>query len=117
MSAPPPPYSEKTTLQYETTPIYPPQHQVDSAVYVQPHAVYVQAFRNVPVRMHCQYCQAEIVTSTYTDNGTLTWIACFIIFLFFPLGCCLIPFCMDSMKDVVHRCPNCKQQVGRWNRM
>ncbi|WAR12274.1 LITAF-like protein [Mya arenaria] len=79
-------------------------------VYVQPQAFVVQQFREVPLRMRCMFCQADVVTSTYFENGTITW-------LFVPLGCCLIPFCMEDMKDVVHRYPNCNQQAGRFNRM
>ncbi|XP_052819181.1 LITAF domain-containing protein-like [Mya arenaria] len=117
MSDQPPPYAEKGTAPppNENTPISvgaPP-----TTVYVQPQAFVVQHFREVPLRMRCMFCQADVVTSTYFENGTLTWLACFLIFLFFPLGCCLIPFCMEPMKDVVHRCPNCNQQVGRFNRM
>jgi len=33
------------------------------------------------------------------------------------LGCCLIPFCINGAKDVVHSCPNCQRMVGRYNRM
>lgn len=95
---------------------YPPQQGQTSVIYTQPVTV-VHMFRECPLRTVCQFCSAEVVTSTYYENGTLTWLACFFIFLFFPLGCCLIPFCMDGMKDVVHRCPNCNQQVGRYNRM
>uniref|UniRef100_K1R4U1 Lipopolysaccharide-induced tumor necrosis factor-alpha factor-like protein n=1 Tax=Magallana gigas TaxID=29159 RepID=K1R4U1_MAGGI len=31
--------------------------------------------------------------------------------------CCLIPFCVDGCKDVVHSCANCHQTIGRYNRM
>ena len=33
------------------------------------------------------------------------------------LGCCLIPFCIDSCKDAVHTCPCCGQVVGRYQRL
>ncbi|XP_052818129.1 lipopolysaccharide-induced tumor necrosis factor-alpha factor homolog [Mya arenaria] len=96
-------------------------------VYVQPQAFVVQQFREVPLRMRCMFCQADVVTSTYFENGTITWLLCakdstctkcYKLFASsVPLGCCLIPFCMEDMKDVVHRYPNCNQQAGRFNRM
>ncbi|XP_052264491.1 lipopolysaccharide-induced tumor necrosis factor-alpha factor homolog isoform X5 [Dreissena polymorpha] len=99
---------------------YPAQYgqQATTVVVAQPAYTVVQNFRESPVRIKCQFCQADIVTSTYYDTGTLTWIACFVIFIVGCwLGCCLIPFCLDGCKDVVHQCPNCNQQVGRYNRM
>lgn len=43
------------------------------------------------------------------------------VYLFFLyrlwLGCCLIPFCVDGCKDVVHSCPNCRHTIGKFNRM
>lgn len=33
-----------------------------------------------------------------------------------PLGCCLIPCCIDECMDVHHNCPNCKAYLGRFRR-
>lgn len=61
----------------------PFNQQQQIPVYVQPANVipYVQTFREVPVRLTCTFCRADVVTSTYYETGTLTWLACFFIFL------------------------------------
>jgi len=125
MSEQPPPYEAMGKQPQPDPMVYPAQNQgayqsyqqgPTHVVMTQPVTV-LQMFRESPLRVTCQFCHADVVTSIYYENGTLVWLACFFIFLFFPLGCCLIPFCMDNMKDVVHRCPSCHQQVGRYNRM
>ncbi|XP_076450920.1 LITAF domain-containing protein-like [Babylonia areolata] len=75
-------------------------------------------YREVPCLVVCQYCNATVTTTTCYSVGTFTWLAAgLILFLGFWLGCCLIPFCLDACKDVIHTCPNCRQNVGRYNRM
>ncbi|KAK7507369.1 hypothetical protein BaRGS_00001304 [Batillaria attramentaria] len=138
---PPPPYPPPPNAAYPPNPNAPqpayysqPQghgysynqpgaygHQGGGATTVvvhQPTVAVVQSFRQVPVRTRCPACQAEITTSTHYEVGTLTWIICVIVCLIgCYLGCCLIPFCVDGCKDVVHSCPNCRTQVARWSRM
>ncbi|XP_052232077.1 lipopolysaccharide-induced tumor necrosis factor-alpha factor homolog isoform X3 [Dreissena polymorpha] len=86
-------------------------------IYVQGPPIIIQIFRDTPVRIQCQYCQAEVFTATHHENGAVTWLACLGIMLVLPLGCCLIPFFIDGTKDVVHTCPNCYQEVGKWSRL
>ncbi|XP_063412945.1 lipopolysaccharide-induced tumor necrosis factor-alpha factor homolog [Mytilus trossulus] len=110
---PPPQYNQPP-------PAYAPPGQQTAATVViqQPHVLLRQTFREVPVRLNCQSCQADIMTATNYETGMLTWMAVGIICLFGGwLGCCLIPFCIDACKDVVHTCPNCKQMVGKYNRL
>lgn len=111
---PPPQYNQPP-------PAYAPVGQQTAATVViqQPqHVLLRQTFREVPVRLNCQSCQADIMTATHYETGMLTWMAVGIICLFGGwLGCCLIPFCVDACKDVVHTCPNCKQMVGKYNRL
>ncbi|BFZ03701.1 hypothetical protein BsWGS_06740 [Bradybaena similaris] len=111
---------------------YPPQYmagqgqpQANQAGYgqattvvVQPAVTVIQVFRESPVHTNCPYCRAEVVTATNFETGTFTWVICCVLwFVGCGLGCCLIPFCLDGCKDVIHTCPNCQQQIARFSRM
>lgn len=93
-------------------------HASTTVVVTQPTMAVVQMYREFSVRCQCPHCRAEVQTATYYETGTLTWVLCFVIFVVGCfMGCCLIPFCMDGAKDVVHTCPSCRQQIARYNRM
>uniref|UniRef100_A0A0B6ZZV9 LITAF domain-containing protein n=1 Tax=Arion vulgaris TaxID=1028688 RepID=A0A0B6ZZV9_9EUPU len=84
----------------------------------QPSVSVIQTFREVPVRMRCPHCSADVVTAIEYETGTFAWVICMLLFVFGCfLFCCLLPFCVDGCKDVVHKCPNCHQQIGRFSRM
>jgi len=70
------------------------------------------AMGRFPQRMQCPCCKKQMITSIRKRNGKLTYISCFGIALFFPFGCCLIPFCIDEFKDTDHYCPCCNAMVG-----
>lgn len=90
----------------------------NTVVVTQPAMTVVQTFHESPVRTQCPHCRADIVTATQYEAGTFSWLICVILCLVgCQLGCCLIPFCMDGCQDVIHSCPNCRQQISRWNRM
>lgn len=101
-----------------------PQPQQNSAamstnnvVVTQPVASFVMAVRESPVRITCPNCNADVITATEYEVNWVPWVACvFLVFFGCFLGCCLIPFCLDSLKDVVHKCPNCKHQISVWRR-
>ncbi|XP_053133031.1 lipopolysaccharide-induced tumor necrosis factor-alpha factor homolog isoform X2 [Hemicordylus capensis] len=74
-------------------------------------------FYNVPVEMQCPSCNQTIVTSVSFNAGLLTWLCCAGLFLFGCwIGCCLIPFCADSLMDTAHHCPNCNALLGTYRR-
>ncbi|CAG5114504.1 unnamed protein product [Candidula unifasciata] len=116
---------------YPVQPGYGQGYGVQSASYnntttivTQPTIAVIQVYRESPVRTMCPHCQADVVTATHYETGTFTWLACVIIcffgfknFVAFCIGCCLFPFCINGCKDVVHTCPNCRQQIARYNRM
>jgi len=74
-------------------------------------------FSEQPQVMDCPFCQARISTRTEKMSGNLTYLACFGLFLFGCWPCCCIPFCLDSMLDVVHKCPNCSSVLGKYQKL
>ncbi|XP_053392415.1 cell death-inducing p53-target protein 1 homolog isoform X3 [Mercenaria mercenaria] len=96
---------------------YPSPGPTQTVIVTQPTVAAFQ-YRETPVHTQCPHCQAEVVTATSYETGTLAWVACILLCVFgCDAGCCLIPFCCDACQDVIHTCPNCKQIIYRWNRM
>ncbi|EGC36801.1 hypothetical protein DICPUDRAFT_31259 [Dictyostelium purpureum] len=59
----------------------------------------------------CGHCNTHITTKTSYKSGSMAWLVCILLIIFGCwLGCCLIPFAIDSLKDVVHKCPQCKKK-------
>jgi len=70
-------------------------------------------YGEIPVRIRCQFCGQEVTTITNREIGLLNWVACGGLALVgCVMGCCLIPFCIDDLKDVSHICPQCHHLVG-----
>ncbi|XP_013397792.1 lipopolysaccharide-induced tumor necrosis factor-alpha factor homolog [Lingula anatina] len=97
---------------------YPPQA---APVVAQPTTVvYVNApaFGPNSKQMQCPYCQAHVTTSVEYYSGGATWLVAGItLFVGCWLGCCLIPFCIQDLKDARHFCPNCNRTLGTYHRM
>ncbi|XP_069501886.1 lipopolysaccharide-induced tumor necrosis factor-alpha factor homolog [Ambystoma mexicanum] len=75
-------------------------------------------FGATPTRTTCPSCQQQIVTNISPVPGLLTWLLFGGLLLFGCwLGCCLIPFCVDSLQDVRHTCPSCNHEIGRFKRL
>ncbi|KAK2174106.1 hypothetical protein NP493_829g01087 [Ridgeia piscesae] len=78
----------------------------------------VQEFRNSPVQTVCPYCRRQIATVVTFETGTFTWVVALVTFLIgCTLGCCCMPFCLNSCKDAIHTCPICNQQIFKWRRL
>ncbi|KAJ8310914.1 hypothetical protein KUTeg_012779 [Tegillarca granosa] len=149
---PPPAYEENPPASGYGEPVYNPP----SNVVVPMPVANVVRFQNSPVRMQCFACNKDIVTTTSYESGMMAWVdlkdvkhSCpncnqelgrynrlsyhglsstttpttaptriyttfFVLVTWFV---CCIPFCISSLKDVRHTCPNCKQELGRYNRM
>jgi lipopolysaccharide-induced tumor necrosis factor-alpha factor len=98
-----------------------PQHFVGPAgVTVAPTVtvVTIASLGPYPIQMQCSKCRAEIMTTTKSSTGLLTWIlAGGLCLIGCWVGCCLIPFCIDGCQDVDHFCPNCRAHIGTYKRL
>ncbi|PAA77313.1 hypothetical protein BOX15_Mlig032667g1 [Macrostomum lignano] len=113
---PPPPPAYPAAGGYQGQPA---QHHL---VVMQQQPVVVNAtiprFNQSPVWMVCPNCHNNVQTTVYYKIGGYTWlIAAILFFVGLSLGCCLIPFCVNSCKDVEHICPSCNRMVGRFHRL
>jgi len=67
---------------------------------------------NVPCRIRCPYCQADVRTSVHYEPGAMTHISALLCCLFGCYICCCIPYCVDGCMDACHTCPNCQRNIG-----
>ncbi|KAJ7984721.1 hypothetical protein DPEC_G00357690 [Dallia pectoralis] len=72
----------------------------------------VKKLHNVPAIVRCPFCEQVVTTKTYRKIGSAPWILCFLSgILGCVAGCCLIPFCLNNLKDVYHSCPECHKKI------
>ncbi|XP_052104606.1 lipopolysaccharide-induced tumor necrosis factor-alpha factor homolog [Mytilus californianus] len=69
-----------------------------------------------PVSTKCPHCQIDITTEREYVVGSCTWLWCILLGTMGCIFCCFLPFLWKGAKDVVHTCPNCKKEVGRFIR-
>ncbi|KAK6191001.1 hypothetical protein SNE40_002751 [Patella caerulea] len=108
----PPNYTQPTPGQLVTQNVIVQEVPV---VGITPRPGSVGRYQQSPELIICQHCNATVTTSVSYETGMLTWAASGILCLVGCwFGCCLIPFCVNASKDVIHTCPNCKQLNGKF---
>jgi len=66
-----------------------------------------------PVRLTCPYCSTFVQTTTIAGTSPLGWFLGTAMLLLGCIPCAVIScFCVDSLKRVTHRCPQCKSILG-----
>uniref|UniRef100_A0A671TK02 LITAF domain-containing protein n=1 Tax=Sparus aurata TaxID=8175 RepID=A0A671TK02_SPAAU len=61
----------------------------------------------------CPKCHQTVLSKVNYSAGLLTYLFCGGLFL----CCCLIPFCVDRLRDAKHTCPTCKTELGVYKRL
>ncbi|XP_030068895.1 lipopolysaccharide-induced tumor necrosis factor-alpha factor homolog isoform X2 [Microcaecilia unicolor] len=106
---PPPPY---------VTSVMQPQLVTVVTTSVSTTAVVGNTCLSTPACVICPSCHTQVITRITHSAGLLAWLICGGLLLFgFWMGCCLIPFCIDSCLDVNHFCPNCNHLIHKHKRL
>lgn len=70
-------------------------------------------FGDSPVLLACHYCGHEAHTTLNYQSGVRAWITCGgLCALGCWFGCCLLPFCMESLQEPQHLCTHCKKVLN-----
>lgn len=67
-----------------------------------------------PAGLVCPLCRKQTTSVVRKVAGGVTWIWCFILFIFTGV-CCCIPFCVDNCKDTEMMCAVCQSPKARIN--
>ncbi|XP_055336461.1 lipopolysaccharide-induced tumor necrosis factor-alpha factor homolog isoform X2 [Paramacrobiotus metropolitanus] len=115
LAAEPFPSSHESSMPGQV-PVAPVVQMVQLPVYAQAPAPGVMIYPD-PLTTTCPHCNQTVTTVVEYRSGSLTYICMGIIaFLGGICGCCLIPTCIDSLKDAYHYCPSCQQYIGVYKR-
>jgi len=68
-----------------------------------------------PARLQCPSCQMEITTRTSSKPSMMAWSLSVVLCFTMLWPCFCVPFCLDSLQKVKHKCPHCKVTLGKYN--
>ncbi|KNC96152.1 uncharacterized protein SPPG_08540 [Spizellomyces punctatus DAOM BR117] len=64
-----------------------------------------------PLRMHCPFCNTDVVTKVTHAPGLLAYCTSLMLCLVcWPCFC--LPFCSGTCQDKIHRCPRCRSTLA-----
>lgn len=126
-SEPPPSYSLPLKGSNPSAPPPPPglypdpyiqQAPTPTVIYTNTNTITAASFGPYPIRYTCPKCNSNVLTTTYSTPGLLTYILSgALCFLGSCLCCCWVPCCIRRCKDIEHRCPECKHKLGLFKRI
>ncbi|KAG0002039.1 hypothetical protein BGZ79_003706 [Entomortierella chlamydospora] len=79
----------------------------------------IEDLKSKPGVVVCQHCHYLVLTETTPESGSCTYLGILGLLLagVTSCGCCLLPLCITSCKDVMHSCPNCHEDIGLYSRL
>jgi lipopolysaccharide-induced tumor necrosis factor-alpha factor len=82
------------------------------------HPTAIPLLRADSAVVHCPECGSTGYTVLEYKAGLLTYLVCAGLAVGGCFcGCCLIPCCMDIMRDVRHKCAGCGQLLVTYERL
>ena len=70
-------------------------------------------FKDFPTLKWCAYCCREVCTEIYYKNSSKTFWSSLGIFLAGGVcGCFMLPYMMNSCKEITSRCSRCKHELN-----
>ena len=77
-----------------------------------------QVFRDESTAVGCPSCRMNVSTNITHRVNSSNWALSALLCAFgFHFGCCLIPFFVNSLKDIDHTCPRCGYVLGQFHRV
>merc|ERR1711970_4425 len=113
----PPSYNATVSGQVDAPfpPKGPPHMQPPPQVITQVQYVAAPMFGPHAVTVQCPRCQKTVTTRIVSEPSSTAWIVGLLLCIIGCVPCCVIPCCMDSMKQVTHSCPSCNTTMGRYD--
>eukprot|EP00833_Pecoramyces_ruminatium_P000030 jgi/Orpsp1_1/1174062/evm.model.c7180000048789.1 len=65
-----------------------------------------------PINIICPYCNKPVTTNVNEVPTNFGMILCLILCCFTCI-CCIWILCMDSIWEIVHECPECKNEIAK----
>ncbi|RUS20623.1 hypothetical protein BC937DRAFT_94771 [Endogone sp. FLAS-F59071] len=96
-----------------------PSQDNNPPIVILPAPIPVEHLKDTPAVVVCPHCNQCILTITEAHTGSATWLSALGLFILGATawGCCLVPFCIPGLKDVIHVCNNCHQAIARYSRL
>jgi len=114
-SNPPPSYNEVVTDPVLLEEKFHPHSPNETEAYVDNDPYALSPGEKIPrhsILVKCPHCGKRVDSKISFENNDLTWGCCIILWCITCIFC-FLPICLNTLKDCVHFCPECKREIAR----